>query len=167
MDSLGDYVLAICGFGVVCCGAGVLALLALGRLTGATMLFPALTMFSSMLFGEKENAQDDQAIEYRQPRPRGISRTFRDRVRAAKQDFDTAVARQEGNRGKSKRDSLSSQIAPRDFSSDDYDDDFDRPSLRSNRNRPRRDLRRSGLDSADDEVFGGMFDEDGDGFPDV
>jgi hypothetical protein len=159
MNSLGDYVIAFCGFGVVCCGAGVLALLAFGKLTGATMLFPALTMFSSMLFGEKENTQDNEDPDYRRPRRKGGARDFRARAQAAKMDFGA------GSR-KPKRDSAS-PIAPRNFGDSDADDDFDRPSLRSNRNRPGRDMRRSGQDSADDEVFGGMFDEDGDGFPDV
>lgn len=160
MDSLGDYLMAFCGFGVVCCGGGALLLFVLMRFTGLGMMFPAMNMFSGMLFGEKENAEENVSPEHR-PKRKGLSRfqSFRARAQAAKADFEPGA---KGKRGESR----SARMAARDFSESDPDP-YDSPGLRSNRNRPRRDLRRSGHDSAEDEVFGGMFDEDGDGFPDV
>ena len=70
MGELGNIVLAFCGFSVVCCGSMLLALLLLGKVTGRTMLFPAMSMFSSMLFGEKEEQDEERESRPRRRQPR-------------------------------------------------------------------------------------------------
>lgn len=164
-SDLGNILLALCGFGVVCCGSVLLVFLLLGRFTGRTMLLPAISMIGNMLLSRRDdNESDEDKREFRPSRPSSL-----DMFDAKRQDldaqFDAAFEQHAGE-----QPPTAGIIRPPDSSGtlrsktpDDHFDDFEAPSLRG---RPRRDTRRSDRNDSDDEIFGGVLDDDGDGFPD-
>ena len=164
MNDIKTLIIALCGLSGACCGTLVLGALLLGRLTGGSFLLPVMSLFGSFFFRDKDDQKEDAEMERRRPRRQRDEGGIRKRRDPRDIDFDAAVDRYAGQDGKPKSGGRARPM-PRKPSNQDLDD-FEPPTLRSNRNRPRRDTRRSGRADIDDEIMGGLLDDDGDGFPD-
>ena len=172
MNDLMPVLLAVCGLGFLCVGLIVVGVLAAVRLMGGGLL-DNLGFLGDFLGGET----DDYTAPPRQ-RGRGQRPDFRQRAQML--DFDQAVAskRQQNPPAALKGDSQSVQrpgAAPNDgfqplggsrpqppastdrpeidLGTNTYPGKYDTPRLGARRRRDRNQ----------DEVFGGMLDEDGDG----
>ncbi len=175
MNDLMPVILAACGFGFLCVGLIVVGLFVLVRFTGSSILgnmgdFGFISQFLNP-------GESDYTAPSRQ-RGRGQRPNFRERAQMV--DFDQAVAskRQQNPPAAIKGDSHSLQrpgAAPNagfqpqgssrpqppasttppsiDLGNRDYPDKYSSPRLGARRRRDRNQ----------DEVFGGMLDEDGDG----
>jgi hypothetical protein len=164
MSDMQTIIVSVCGLGGACCGTLVLGLLLMGRMTGGSFLLPVMSMFGSFFFRDKDDQKEDAELERRRPRRKRSEGGIRSRRDSREVDFDAAVDRYAGQEGKPKTGGRARPM-PRKPSNQDFDD-FESPNLRSNRNRPRRDTRHSGRGDIDDEIMGGLLDEDGDSFPD-
>ncbi len=164
MNDLGNLLLALCGFGVVCCGSVALALFLLARVTGQAILLPVMAIFEGVLGGGRKDGDQDE-IEYRPTPGRRPRRDFQTRKqRSLEQDFDAAVAQYKGSSGKRKR---GEPLPPTPESQPgDGFDPINPPDLRGPSIPSDRDTRRGSRDADDDEAFGGFMDDEGDGFPD-
>jgi hypothetical protein len=128
-------ILAVCGLGIVCIGLIVLGFIGL-RLGGGVMDF-----FS--IFSNASKDEDDDFVNVsRRPSLRNIANA---------NDFDTAVAK-----SVIKQDQNIPTLGTRRPSSARLD-----AARRSTLNADRR--RKQGDDYSEDEIFGGILDEDGDG----
>ena len=166
MSAIESYILIFCGSSIVCTGVLFLFLLVVARRTGGSaMMIPALSMLANMLFRDKGGEAEDEDSERRSPSRRRREaetsrRSFDARSQAAEDDFDAALQRNRGGRS-----ARPGRPRPRSRTGGDSDDSQP-PSLRGNPSRSRRDTRRGNLDSADDEILGGVLDDDGDGYSD-
>ncbi len=152
MNELRSIVLACCGFGGICCGAFFFAMLMLFRLTGRSMLLPALTALNSVLFHDRHDEKMERQFSReiaKRSRPDGVS-SIKNRVQAADKSFNQAL----GDQGLPPDRPLGSGRFGGQDSSGIFDDDV--PSLR----RRRRDGR------SRDEEYLGSHDDDDDGFLD-
>lgn len=192
MGDLLNNIVAICGFGALfCCGfivAGFLLLI----LTGRAIVIPAVIAFGTQLFGGVAagalgnfsnpfgggdgGSTDDDDGPLRADK--GLSAS--ERVRRRREQFgdsegslapdrrrdDPFDIPPPGQGGSSRRGPIGGDSAPDSTpSADDILGPPRRPGgLRSNPNSPRRDTRRT--ERNDDEIFGGMLDDDGDGHAD-
>lgn len=143
--------IAIAGFAVVCAGTLFVLLLIILRVTGRS----AWTFFSFLLQRGSQPAVEDESNPL--PPPRRDLREI-----AAQVDFETAVTR-----NVVEQDQLGANAAPLPGTSAPLQSPPPMPNLdRAKRlgtdNLPRR--RNQGYDQ--DEVFGGLLDDDGDGSPD-
>lgn len=188
MGDIFQSVLTICGFGMLSCcalGFGVIALL---LFSGRAVMIPAVLALAGQIVtgvlggavglvsgsddrGRAARRADDGDDDDDAGRPRserGLSaseRLARRRARFEQQRGGTSPAADDD--WLAQRDPRRGRVGD-DFSTPDAPDigDFGPPphSLRSNPNRARRDTRRT--ERTDDEVFGGMLDDDGDGHAD-
>ncbi len=172
MNEFMPAILAACGFGILCVGLIVVGVLVAVRLLGGGLM-DNLGFLGDMLGGE---TNDYTAL----PRQRGRGQRPNFRERAQMVDFDAQVAskRQQNPPAALKGDSQSLErrsAAPNegfqplggspppppastnppavDLGTNTYPDKYDSPRLGARRRRDRNQ----------DEVFGGMLDEDGDG----
>ena len=143
--------IAIAGFAVVCAGTLFILLLIILRVTGRS----AWTFFSLLLRRGSDTNIEDQTSPIPPPRPNL-------REIASQIDFETAVTR-----NVVEQDQFGTNAAPPPGTSAPLQSPPPMPNLdRAKRlgtdNLPRR--RNQGYDQ--DEVFGGLLDDDGDGSPD-
>ncbi|NDJ61785.1 MAG: hypothetical protein GYB67_11710 [Chloroflexi bacterium] len=164
MQDNAGLILGICGLALVCVGLPLIGAFLALRLSGSGVL----ELFALMGQEAREGtAEIERSVP---PPPRTDLRSV-----AANNDFDTALARQQIRRnpgsavtGRAADDDLSFDAALRRQQNDSS------PTGRGDRARndgPPRDhgdLRgnRRYRDYSDDEVFGGLLDDDGDGRPD-
>ena len=159
MGDLGNLAIAFCGISAVCCGAVLLALFLLARVTGRSVLLPIISIFGNMfLRGGDSQDEDEIDLPTRRSNKRSLRPSGDTRRRSLDEEFDAAFTRNE--RSQSPDQARQSKVDP-NFELPDT------PALRGGAKRTsRRDMRRSTLDAEEDEIMGGMLDEDGDSFPD-
>ena len=167
MGDLGELLIILCGLGFGCIGSLLVLALLLFRFTGLGAMLPAMSMFNALSPDGKEDDDDDDP-RYKRKRGKISQRRLQSRGQVEDPDFDAAIARHRDGTGKRKPGRRGSgSMLSRSQSAFDETPDTDRHrGLRSNPSRPRRDTRRSSRDSSDDEAFGGMMDDDGDGYAD-
>lgn len=143
--------IAIAGFAVVCAGSLFILLLIILRVTGRS----AWTFFSLLLRRGDEPSTEDTSTPV--PAPRVNLREI-----AAQVDFETAVTRnvvEQDQFGANNAPPLGANAQPQDAPPMP---NLERAKRLGTDNLPRR--RNQGYDQ--DEVFGGLLDDDGDGSPD-
>lgn len=143
--------IGIAGFAVVCAGLLFVALLIILRVTGRS----AMSFFSLFIRGAVADKGEDE-ISYI-PRPQPNLRQIADSV-----DFDAAVAKHVVEQ----REFGESAAPPPGTDPEAHDSwqDLNTPSLeRAQRMSKQRGIRRRPEDYDNDEVFGGLLDNDGDG----
>ena len=157
----------------VCCFPRVV-----GRAVLLPIVMPIVTSLGGRFLGQSDDENEDgDSDPYSRPRRerRDPEQTFRARAQSGRDSFDDALARRQGGRsgfdaqGAPDKRGFTTRRRPSPFEDDGQDEDHmsgsdDFPSLRDDRRRSRRDSRRP---TKDDEVFGGMLDDDGDGYADV
>ncbi len=136
----------ICALSLVCVGLLAVAAILIMSLLGAG-LPGVLGQMREFMGGEADD------VDTFVPQTRSRRTNFRDQ--AADLDFDAAIARQQANKDRLRPTRTSTPPSPFDAQSADDATDFSSPSLR------RRKRRRS--DYSEDEIHGGLLDEDGDG----
>lgn len=156
MNDLGSVVLAFCGIGVVCGGALGLLLFLVARFTGGSLFISAIATVGN-LFWNNDEVDEGYDLEGRAERRPGVRTRLKDKRQAMDLDFESAVARHQSG-------DPNEPLPP----------DTDPPATPSLRNSPeppplgnrppRRDRRRQ--EFHEDEIFGGMLDDEGDGYPD-
>lgn len=188
MGDLGNILLAVCGIALLCtCGVGLVFILAL-RVMGRSALMAFMPLLISFM-NNRRNRNDDDNDDLDRPRAQSRGRPSADSLRSRAQslDFDSrsqdSFSAQSGqlppppsdlsrNRfgGQGANQPPSSRPLPGRPIDDNPLGPVDVPSLRGRSRgglpddpprRPRRDS-----NANDDEVFGGMLDDDGDGNPD-
>lgn len=88
MSDFSNIMITVCGFGTVCCGAVLLAVFLLMRVTGRAMLLPVFSTLGSLVFGSG-GGDYDREFEPQRARPR--STDFRARVQNIDDDFEQAI----------------------------------------------------------------------------
>jgi hypothetical protein len=145
------FLIGIAGFAVVCAGLLFVALLIVLRVTGRS----AMSFLSLFIRGSMQDKGEDE-ISYI-PRPQPNLRQIADSV-----DFDAAVAKnvvEQEEFGKSAAPAPGAQAQ----AGDDWQD-LNTPSLeRAQRLSGTQSLKRRPKDYDNDEIFGGLLDDDGDG----
>jgi hypothetical protein len=188
MGDVGNILVAGCGIGVVCCGSVLLAGIIMTRVLGRAVMLPVIMPVISALGGQllgfgKDSGVDEEFEPPRKRKRRPIDAgAFSASAQSERDSFDEALARRRGGGGSF--DAQSSALPKRPSQSglgselsggrlnksnflenaeDNFTESNDPPSLRSDR---RSRGRRRSPDDKDDEIFGGMLDDDGDGFSD-
>jgi hypothetical protein len=96
MNDLGNVLLTICGFGTVCCGSVLLAVMLLMRVTGRALLLPIFSTVGSVFFGGSGSQHQDDPYLSRERRRASSGRELRTRAQTTAVDFDQALARYHG-----------------------------------------------------------------------
>lgn len=151
MDSNAGVLIAIAGFAVVCAGLLFVLLLIVLRVTGRS----AMSFLGLFIRNATSDKGEDEVsyIPRRQPNLRQIAESV---------DFDAAVAK---NVVEQEEFGASTAPPPGDNPKDhDSWQDLNTPSLeRARRLGNQQGIRRRPQDYDNDEVFGGLLDNDGDG----
>ncbi len=87
MSDVSSILVAVCGFGVVCCGSLVLGFALLVRIFGATLVLPAIASVSSAIFNRNDNNDDDLDVNFDQRRSQGRGVDLQARIQQANQQF--------------------------------------------------------------------------------
>jgi len=92
MGDIGNILITLCGFCTVCCGAFTLALFMLFRVTGRSLILPAVTALSQMVFNRDDGIDDDDELGAPvRTRARPSAADLTARVQSANQDFNQAL----------------------------------------------------------------------------
>jgi hypothetical protein len=143
--------IAIAGFAVVCAGLLFVALLIVLRVTGRS----AMSFLGLFIRGSMRDKGEDE-VSYI-PRPQPNLRQIADSI-----DFEAAVAKNVVEQ----EEFGASSVPPQGTNLKDHDSwqDLNTPSLeRARRLGNQQGIRRRPQDYDNDEVFGGLLDNDGDG----
>lgn len=165
MNDVGNIVLAVCGFGIVCCGGLALAGFVLLNITGRMVLSPTLmglfTLFKNMF---RSDDDDDEDVDEEPLLADRLSpaEAIRARAQAANREFEQKLRRERGMEDEPSQEFLSPPPTdltdPKDYIKNrrpsQGDNDIS-PLRRSRFSRPRRDRR---------DVIG--YDDDDDGLID-
>lgn len=151
MDGNAGVLIAIAGFAIVCAGLLFVLLLIVLRVTGRSAM-----SFLGLFIRNIGSDKGEDEISYI-PRPQPNLRQIADSI-----DFDAAVAKNVVEQ----EEFGASTVPPPGDNPKDHDSwqDLNTPSLeRAKRMANQRGIRRRPEDYDNDEIFGGLLDNDGDG----